>query len=115
MPERTNKHHRDGDTTSARFTLDEARTLIARAERNAWHHGYVLALYGSVLRDGEGRDLDLIARPHRHPHDEDAFLADLAADLPGVITQDDTSVAFPRRYVVIQLGAGRYIDLKVTA
>lgn len=77
-------------------------TVVAKA-RDA---GYGLAMLGSL-----NRDLDVLAVPWAEPQDEDALIRAFV-DYPGVVTQDETDWR-GWRSVVVQIGGGRYFDLKV--
>lgn len=48
-----------------RCTIEEAQRVIALLSPVAHGQGYMLALYGSVLTRGYGRDIDVIAVPWR--------------------------------------------------
>lgn len=48
-----------------RWTFEEARPLLAALNDTVGPHGHGAMLYGSVLREGEGRDLDVMILPHR--------------------------------------------------
>ena len=93
------------------FALHEARSIIATVEPGAAFAGYIVALYGSVLRDGYGRDLDLVASPYRRPFDDDALVR--AFEQVGRVIEDNREPLFGTRYVAVQVGPDRIIDLKV--
>lgn len=63
------------------WTFTEAQELIGRISELVKPHGYGVALYGSVLATGKGRDLDLMLIPFR-PDASNMF--DLARDLPAL-------------------------------
>lgn len=47
------------------WTIDQARQLADHIDRRVRPLGYLVALYGSVLTQGQGRDLDLLLVPWR--------------------------------------------------
>jgi hypothetical protein len=66
--------------------LQLAREAYRELKPLASKHGYLLALYGSVIGaiGRDGRDLDLVAVKMRADCDEDAFVADLIKLVQGV-------------------------------
>lgn len=62
------------------WTFEAAREMLAKAHAPLSRLGYVVALYGSVLHEGRGADLDLIAySPRPRPSDPDLVYTILAA------------------------------------
>lgn len=47
------------------WTLDQASALCDDLEDVVSHHGFLLSVYGSTLRKGHGRDLDIILSQKR--------------------------------------------------
>lgn len=66
-----------GTTAEAtEWTLAEAQSQFASLSALAEECGFRMALLGSVLKKGSGRDLDLLMRPLRgKPQRREAFLA----------------------------------------
>src|ERR1700738_33041 len=49
-----------------KWTLEQGRDFISQSARIFSDMGYIVGLYGSVLTNSEGRDLDLMVAPMRH-------------------------------------------------
>lgn len=55
-------------------TIEAAQLLCQQLNATAHHAGYMVALYGSVLTNGRGRDIDLLAVPWRYGASEQLLL-----------------------------------------
>lgn len=66
-------------TARDNWTAEEMRYFLAKAEPTARRFGYVLSVFGSVPREGIGRDLDVLvlAMAPRVPHAQ--FLRELCS------------------------------------
>lgn len=60
-------------------TLDDARRIIERISGAAYLSGYMLALYGSTLANGRGRDIDVFSVPWRPGASPDSLFAHIEA------------------------------------
>jgi hypothetical protein len=95
------------------WTLDDAKQCWAVLDRVAHQAGYLLAIYGSVLR-GWGTDLDLLAVPWRpSASDPETLLELMAAAVEGTPDGPTYEGSMDTRAVVIQLRNGRLIDVQV--
>lgn len=71
-----------------KWTLQEALPVIKKITEEMNRHGYMVALYGSVLTKGEGRDLDLQFIPKRHKHEITASCVWIFARLTALFDAD---------------------------
>jgi hypothetical protein len=95
------------------WTRDDA-LLIYRALLRpvAEQYGFSVALYGSVLLDGEGNDLDVFMVPQRENPDMAGLLNTLRRNMRSVT--DPVAGDWNRDVVIATTQDGKKIDIQVT-
>lgn len=95
------------------WTRDDA-LLIYRAllRPAAEQYGFSVALYGSVLLDGEGNDLDVFMVPQRENPDMAGLLNTLRRNMRGVT--DPIAGDWNRDVIIATTQDGKKIDIQVT-
>jgi hypothetical protein len=95
------------------WTREDA-LLLYRALLNpaAEEHGFSAALYGSVISNGEGNDLDVFMVPQREDPDIDGLVATLRRHMREV--SDPIAGEWNRDIVIARTNAGDRIDIQVT-
>jgi hypothetical protein len=95
------------------WTRDDAliifRALLSPA---AEQHGFSAALYGSVMLNDEGNDLDILMIPQRENHDLKGLIATLRRHMREV--SDPIPGDWNRDIVVATTNGGEHIDIQVT-
>ena len=96
-----------------RWTLQQASELIRGTANYSEIHGYVLAIYGSTVKNGSGRDLDIYAIPNLPDRDYN-FLPQLLANFwGGEVWEESEYKGLMGSYsVIIKLG-NKLIDLHI--
>ena len=96
-----------------RWTLQQACELIRKTADFSEMHGYVLAIYGSTVKNGNGRDLDIYAIPNLP--DRDYFLLpQLLADFwGGEIWHGSEYKGLMKGYSIIIKLDNKLIDLHI--
>lgn len=98
--------------SKAGWTIAEAQSVIGELTEIASRNGYLIALYGSVLTKGQGRDLDFLLVPKR-PMDNPLYvIVDISEQLDAPIRDSYEGLAGTYS-AALELRDGRILDLQV--
>jgi len=92
--------------------IEDLPDFLNMVEPIASSNGFLLSAYGSTVRKGRGRDLDLIAVQARTGVTPKYFVEDLAKAVGGKVKHVEASL-FSELCALIQLPDGRLIDIQV--
>lgn len=99
-------------TARPRWNLKDIPDLLCRLEPVGNRHGFLVAVYGSTARIGEGRDLDLICVQKRSGVIPRYFLEDVALHLRARIEIQEASI-FAEICALLRMEDGRLVDIQV--
>ena len=99
-------------TACPRWSITDIPSLLSKLEPVGNRHGFLVAVYGSTARTGNGRDLDLICVQKRSGVIPRYFLEDVALRLRASIEQRESSI-FAELCALLRLEDGRLIDIQV--
>lgn len=92
------------------WSLDRAATFVASIAERAHAAGWLVAMYGSTVTRGAGRDLDLIFVPWREGADSEGIAAVLGV---GTVLADYHEAARDRSLGMAFFVDGRIVDVLV--
>lgn len=96
-----------------RWTIQEAITFAAEAEATCSTAGFLLSLYGSTVRRGHGRDLDIILVPKCAIADADAVLRALCWRFNADVIGTPEPSMYADRCALLHLPSGALLDIQV--
>ena len=99
-------------TACPRWNVKDIPDLLSRLEPVGNRHGFLIAVYGSTARIGEGRDLDLICVQKRSGVVPRYFLEDVAMHLRARIEIQEASI-FAELCALLRMEDGRLVDVQV--
>jgi len=94
------------------WRIEEVPAIMTLLEPIASRCGFLISAYGSTVRRGEGRDLDLICVQKRIGVSPAMLLDGLAHELHGKIEQESSSL-FAELCGMIRLPDGRLVDVQI--
>jgi hypothetical protein len=95
-----------------RWSIEDVPNLLSQLESVGDRHGFLVSVYGSTVRLGSGRNLDLICVQKRTGVIPRYFLEDVAYHLRAKIEQAESSL-FAELCALLRLEDGRIIDMQV--
>jgi hypothetical protein len=99
-------------TACPRWSIEDVPSLLTQLESTGNRHGFLIAVYGSTARSGNGRDLDLICVQKRSGVIPRYFLEDVAYHLGARIEYSEASI-FAELCALLRLKDGRTIDIQI--
>jgi hypothetical protein len=93
------------------WTLDRALSFFRSITQPFQKAGWLVSLYGSVLIQGHGRDLDLIAVPWR-PDANVMEAVDIIRNLYGATIEDDKEGIMGRSAIALKLMDESVVDIQ---
>jgi hypothetical protein len=99
-------------TACPRWSIKDVPDLLSRLETVGNKHGFLVCVYGSTARVGEGRDLDLICVQKRIGVIPRYFLEDVALHLRARIEHRESSL-FAELCGLLRMEDGRLIDIQI--
>jgi hypothetical protein len=99
-------------TAVPRWSIEDVPNLLSQLESTGNRHGFLIAVYGSTARSGNGRDLDLICVQKRSGVIPRFFLEDIAFHLGARIEHTESSL-FAELCALLRLKDGRMIDIQI--
>lgn len=94
-------------------TITDACRIVAELAPVAEMTGYILALYGSTVRVGRGKDIDLIAVPWRHAARPDDLVSAIAARGFTHVGKPHHGLMGTHAQVLVENATGLMVDLQV--
>lgn len=95
-------------------TIEAASRIIARLTPFAHSHGFMLALYGSTLTAGRGRDIDVMAVPWRDfPSSPECLVHSLCALGFEQVQQAHRGQMRTHAVLLVEQATGLCVDLQV--
>jgi hypothetical protein len=95
-----------------RWSIKDVPDLLSRLESVGDRHGFLVSVYGSTARTGDGRDLDLICVQKRSGVIPRYFLEDVAFRLRARIEVQEMSI-FAEVCALLRMEDGRLIDIQI--
>lgn len=95
------------------WTLEEASQFCSKYEELASHYGLLLSIYGSTVRMGKGRDLDIILSQKRVGIFPEAFIAELKSRISAITISGPEASLFAEHCELLLLPDGRMLDIQV--
>jgi hypothetical protein len=96
-----------------RWTIQQAMEFAAAAEPTVSACGFLLSLYGSTMRRGHGRDLDVILVPKCSIAHPDDVLRAICGRFSAVLVGTQERSMFADKCALLHLPDGRLLDIQV--
>ena len=95
------------------WTLEDAQRFCNKWESFISHYGFLLSIYGSTVRNGVGRDLDVILCQKRIGASPERVLANWRQELQAQRIGESYEGIFTEKSEVFLLPDGHLIDIQV--